>query len=347
MLQRLAAMGRTLPAPVKSVLRPIYHRLWPAPPAHVETPLLPILECQAALSAEPTPALAAAAENEPAPYVYPWAGIPHPPETVADEVYFRHYSADALDHRRFYNIGAGTFRHRFWTNVDLATEHYSGQQIGSDFINHDLLSLEPFPIESGKAEVCYTSHTVEHVTDAACMNMFREAFRILKPGGIFRITTPDIELDLSAYRRRDRDFYYWADFYSHPKVCAGNGHRPFNDYSIQQMALFNFATVVSQLSIVDVAKVSDQEFDQAFATMRDEDALNMFSRRCPLELNRSHPGYHMNWWSHAKAERMLREVGFSTVYRCGFGQSRSPAMRDITLFDKQDPRVSLYVEAIR
>ena len=106
-------------------------------------------------------------------------------------------------------------------------------------------------------------------------------------------------------------------------------------------------TPLSRLALADVPKVSDEEFDHAFSTMSDEAALDMFARRCPVEFNRTMPGCHMNWWTHEKAERMLSEAGFTTVYRCGFGQSRSPAMRDITLFDKQDPRVSLYIEAVR
>ena len=162
MLSPVRAIARNLPEPVKAVLRPLYRRIramrQERPPAAVVRPLEPVSDASTT-AADVADAPAQVAEE----YVYPWAGIPHPPDTVSDDVYFRHYSTDALDNRRFYNIGAGTFRHRFWTNIDLATEHYAGQQMGSDFINHDLLSLAPFPIESGKAEVCYTSHTVEHV----------------------------------------------------------------------------------------------------------------------------------------------------------------------------------------
>ena len=34
------------------------------------------------------------------------------------DLYRRLYSADSVDRKRFYNVGAGGFRHPAWTNVD-------------------------------------------------------------------------------------------------------------------------------------------------------------------------------------------------------------------------------------
>lgn len=279
---------------------------------------------------------------------YPWTGISYDPNGVPDETYQRFYPSESLQSRRFYNIGAGSFRHRYWTNVDFASDWYEAQQKDSDFINFDLLSLGRLPIEDGLAEVVYTSHTVEHVSDPAAQNMFNEAHRILKPGGIFRLTTPNIALDLAAWRRNDRDYFYYLDLYSHPKVCERIGTRPFKDASLEQIILFVFASHISELVIdSDLPRVSDQEFRDAFARLGDEGALTYFAQKCTIEAQRKRPGFHMNWWTESKALRMLREAGFETVFRSGFGQSHSPAMRDILLFDKQDPKLSLYVEAIR
>jgi hypothetical protein len=80
-------------------------------------------------------------------------------------------------------------------------------------------------------------------------------------------------------------------------------------------------------------------------SMPQEEALNYFSGLCTVEDQRAAPGFHMNWWSHVKAERTLRAAGFTNVYRSGFGQSLCAAMRDVTLFDKQDPKLSMYAEA--
>ncbi|MFL9826130.1 class I SAM-dependent methyltransferase [Rhodoplanes sp. SY1] len=327
-MSALATAKKSVPEPVKVLLRPAYiaarKSLGYAGPAPVAAP-------------------------EPAPY--PWAHIKYEPDTVADEVYHRQYSVDAIENRRFYNIGSGTFSHKYWTNIDLASDWYAGQQQGTTFINYDLFSYGPIPVEDGKAEAVYTSHTVEHVDDRACANMFKEAYRMLKPGGYFRMTTPNIELDLAAWRRGDRDYFYHIDLYSHPDIIKGNRLNPampFDKASLEQITLFVFASHVSQISPDNgKTKVTDEEFRNAFATMGDEAALDHFSKLCTIDDQRATPGHHMNWWTFKKAERMLRAAGFKTIYQSGFGQSHCAAMRDIVLFDKQDPKMSLYVEAVK
>jgi len=47
--------------------------------------------------------------------------------------------------------------------------------------------VKELPIENDSAEVVYSSHTVEHITDEAAQKMFNESYRILKKGGILRI----------------------------------------------------------------------------------------------------------------------------------------------------------------
>jgi hypothetical protein len=270
------------------------------------------------------------------------------PDASDLEVYRRNHSADSIAGKWFYNIGAGTFRHPFWTNIDLESEWYRESQAGSEFINFDLFSLGRLPILDESAEVVYSSHTVEHVNDAAAQNMFNEAHRILRRGGgIFRVTTPNIDLDFRAMRESDRDYFYWIDSYSTPAVMERCGiSTAFSKASLQQIVLFNFATHVCELILDDtLKKIGDGEFDGAFSSLGYEGALDYFTSRCSIEVQRRYPGYHMNWWNEKKAIRMLREAGFDDVYRSGYGQSYSPALRNTSLFDLQDPKVSIYVEA--
>ena len=264
------------------------------------------------------------------------------------EVYHKHYPHASIVNQRFYNIGAGTFRHPYWKNIDLASEWYAQSQVESDMINYDLFSLEPLPLPDNCAEVVYTSHTVEHVNDQAAQNMFRESYRILKKGGIFRLTTPDVDLYYKAYRNNDRDFYWWIELYSTREVTEKIGIYPFDQCSLAQVFLFSFATHTSQCVIdTTVDKFSDEDIEVAFSVMAYEEALEHFIARCTLEAQRRFPGYHMNWWNWKKAERMLREAGFIEIYKSGYGQSVSPVMRNTQLFDKQDPKDSLYVEAVK
>jgi predicted SAM-dependent methyltransferase len=117
------------------------------------------------------------------------------------------YPEDSLRNRRFFNIGAGGFSHEFWTNVDHGSDWYENKLKNNIHIDWNLLDLTPLPVENDVAEAVYTSHTIEHITDEAAANMFNEAYRILKPGGFLRVTTPDIDLDYRAYRDNDYNFF--------------------------------------------------------------------------------------------------------------------------------------------
>lgn len=215
-------------------------------------------------------------------------------------------------------------------------------------INFDLFSLEPLPIEDASAEIVYTSHTIEHINDEASQNMFNEAFRVLKKDAIFRLTTPDVDLYYKAFRNNDNDFYWWIDLYSTKEVCNKAGIYPFNQFSLAQIFLFSFATHTSQIvKDTTVQKINDNDIDKIFTDLKYHDALNYFISKCTIEAQRKFPGYHMNWWNWTKAEKMLKNTGFKEVYKSGFGQSVAPIMRNTVLFDKQDPKDSLYVEAIK
>jgi len=68
--------------------------------------------------------------------------------------------------KRFYNIGAGLFKHPYWTNIDYETEYY-WKGYKKSFLNYNLMDLKPLPIENNVAELVYSSHTIEHVSDDA------------------------------------------------------------------------------------------------------------------------------------------------------------------------------------
>jgi len=63
---------------------------------------------------------------------------------------------------------------------------------------HDL--TKPLPWQDGTVDVCYTSHTVEHMSRAQGAALVREAFRVLRPGGVLRVIVPDLRPILDRYR---------------------------------------------------------------------------------------------------------------------------------------------------
>jgi SAM-dependent methyltransferase len=264
-------------------------------------------------------------------------------------LYHEIYGRKAVDQRRFYNIGAGGFRHPAWTNIDKLSDWYKQAQGKSVAIDWDLLALTAIPVESDCAEVVYSSHAVEHVPDEAAANMFREAFRILKKAGVLRITMPNIDLHYRAYKVNDKHYFYWTSRYSNPKYYTKiNLNAPLNQASIQQIFLWTFAASASTLhNDGSPERITDRQLDALFREKPYEEALNYCTSKCLLEVQHKYPGNHINWWNRDKTMRMLQEAGFSDVRLSAYGQSFCPVLRDTLLFDSTHPRVSLYVEAVK
>ena len=262
-------------------------------------------------------------------------------------IYYELFSHESINNKAFYNVGAGSFSHPFWTNIDYDSEWYAANREKTlSGINYDLLSEERLPLSDETAEIVYSSHTIEHITDQAASFVFKELYRILKRGGIIRLTAPDIDLHYRAFMNNDRYFFYWADWYSQPKdykrVCF---NAPLNTASIEQLFIQRFATSVSTLHADGSPdRISDNDVREMFDNMEYENALNYCTSKCSLDIQRKYPGNHMNWWNKKKLVRFLRKAGFSDIYPSAYGQSVTPILRDTTLFDSTHPKISLYVE---
>jgi SAM-dependent methyltransferase len=55
------------------------------------------------------------------------------------------------------------------------------------------------PVQDGLCDGVYCSHVLEHLSREDFERAIRETFRILKPGGIFRLVVPDLESAARAY----------------------------------------------------------------------------------------------------------------------------------------------------
>jgi predicted SAM-dependent methyltransferase len=264
--------------------------------------------------------------------------------------YKRLYPEKSIRERRFYNIGAGSFRHPCWTNIDNGSEWY-GNVFGIDDngIDHDLLGREPLPVDENSAELAYTSHTIEHLDDESVQHMFNECRRILKPGGTLRVTCPDIDLEYAAWKNNDREFFFWYDDpVNNRNLEVRMLAKPFKDASLTQLFIEEFATHASEL-VLDGAepRISDEEFKRIFEEMPYEEALDHCVSRCSVELQRKYPFRHMNWFNEKKLIRMLNASGFKDIQPSRYRQSKVAVLRNHRFFDNTLPMLSLYIEAVK
>lgn len=223
----------------------------------------------------------------------------------------------------FLNVGAGKWHHPRWTNVDNPRADYSKSLAAQ--MPHDLMSGAPMPVGDSSVDLIFTSHTIEHLNDRAVTRFLADAYRALKPGGILRITCPDIAIYVAAYRRGDRRFF----------IETLNGQDL--PYSNEQILLYSFAGPLSAFHKGnELPKVSDSGLEN----------LDQFTDRIPDAIAAKYPRDHKAWFTVPKLLAMLGAAGF-TAHESRYGQSVSPIMRDTHFFDTTHPVLSLYVEGVK
>ena len=104
----------------------------------------------------------------------------------------------------------------------------------NQFIHHDLSRGIPFPDAS--ADFCYCSHFLEHLYPDAAVQLLREALRVLKPAGVFRICVPDLDYVMGLYRTGDKHRFLQYFFLASGEPDLSR-HRYMYDYESLAKAL--------------------------------------------------------------------------------------------------------------
>lgn len=92
------------------------------------------------------------------------------------------------------HIGCGPHCLSGWLNTDI-------NRTLSDVYYLD--AARKFPFEDETFDFVFSEHLIEHLGFQGAKNMLCEVFRILKPGGVLRIATPDIRFLFELYLHRE------------------------------------------------------------------------------------------------------------------------------------------------
>lgn len=87
--------------------------------------------------------------------------------------------------------------------------------------------VKGLPIADESVDVVFCSHILEHLALEDFFKALRNTFRILKPGGIFRVVVPNLRLDIEEYwaTYTSKDGYN-ASFNFLKNSCIGQEKRP-------------------------------------------------------------------------------------------------------------------------
>lgn len=245
------------------------------------------------------------------------------------------------------NIGAGKFNLEGWTNIDHRSGHYCKNRIDIDI---DLMSDYRFPYKDGSVECAYTSHVIEHLPESDVEKMFRETYRVLSDGGIFRVTCPDARAAWSALLDNDNEFYRIYDiadvFNSKSFQKKYSRTRALRDATIGQKFIYFLAPARCIHINVPVSKVTDADLEDLKALPMDE-ALDHIADVMDDKVRAANPWMHVSWWSVDKVSAFLKQAGFKTVEQSVPFWSKYPEMQSRRHFDYALPKLSLYVEAVK
>lgn len=233
------------------------------------------------------------------------------------------------------NVGAGSFSHPLWINLDFSNKFYRSVQ-SKKMLSHNLASMERFPFQKDSVNFYYCSHVIEHLNDKFVLNMFNEIYRSLKPGGGFRIVCPDIKYIYDDFK------YYNAD------VCQKI--RPWGEQYNEKWECFleYFATFLVHKNFSKLTKIERENlFYDNLKNLRMDDFFEEYIEQLPENVNSIMPYGHCNWFTFDKLNHMLLKSGFKYIYKSEFCKSMFMEFRSPCFFDSTTPEISLFIEAVK
>jgi predicted SAM-dependent methyltransferase len=114
------------------------------------------------------------------------------------------WARDPTRHRRVH-IGSGDHHLSGWINIDF--DPVMNIEVAADL-------RRDFPLRSDSVDLIHSEDFIEHVDEADGKRALRECYRVLRPGGVMRLLTPDLRaLVQEIYIRRDPSHLRWCRAY--------------------------------------------------------------------------------------------------------------------------------------
>ena len=178
------------------------------------------------------------------------------------KIFFKSYLVNRL------HVGCGLELLDGWCNVLYERNMEYGQLKkvdGRDVLNYNL--LKPWPWPENSVSFIAGGHFIEHLDLNQCIRFSKEAGRVLKSGGIIRLSCPDLEIYARNYIEGNKEFFKNEEI---RKACAcksaetpsqifaakaydsGGTHKWFHDYS-------SLKSVLQRVGFVNIRKVNRLE----------------------------------------------------------------------------------------
>jgi SAM-dependent methyltransferase len=253
------------------------------------------------------------------------------------------------------NLGCGDRTHPAWINIDHSLKgrlrripwirQFVGGRNPPGYLDWDL--RRGFPCADGTADGVYASHVLEHLDQAHAGPFLREAYRVLRPGGVIRIVVPDLEQLARGYLLAlDR----WRE--------GGDGeglHAELYDWSVilllDQMVRSRPGGSMAPWLRARRAQPYVRDMHGIFRDIADSAEHGSVIRKL-IPSNPARTGELHRWmYDEASLRRALEEAGFREARRTGHLESHLPSWAAYHLDADPDGTPhqpgSLWMEALR
>lgn len=156
----------------------------------------------------------------------------------------------------YLNIGCGSHKLPGFVNIDLDAP-------GADLHLDVTIGL---PYADNSVDGIRTEHFIEHLTKKQAYIFFREARRVLKPGGILRISTPDLEKIVESYQAKSQMQWEQEFGYEHIETrceMLNTGLRDWGHswlYDLEELVNLGTRTGFRQYNCVDANTSAINDF---------------------------------------------------------------------------------------
>ncbi len=165
-------------------------------------------------------------------------------------------------------IGCGHVILDHWINVLYERRQKYGKLTRKHngwFLNYNL--LKPWPVMDNSLSFVAGSHVIEHLDLNCGLQLLKCAHKALKPGGVIRLSCPDLEKYAKAYVNKDKAFFNnplireWCAFkaaqtpgqiFIAKAYDSGGAHKWFYDFE-------SLADILKRTGFVDIKRVSRLE----------------------------------------------------------------------------------------
>ena len=225
--------------------------------------------------------------------------------------------------KEYLNVGA----HPLWRHPNCVSLDFDPELSEVSF---DLEQKIKFPFESNRFKGVYTSHNLEHLKNDSVLHVIRQIHRCLVPGGVLRITVPDIIGYFAAYENNDVRYYDWI---------RGKDTYMYDSW---------LRLIVRAFAEPAVDNFSDEELYQIYNDKKLYEFLEFFDQQVENINNKKllKPDSHKSWHSVDKMFSIFKTVGFSKWDEVMQHESSCKLFKE-KFFNMTRPHMSFFVEAIK